>query len=92
MYELQGENTTVFTGDLHTYNTHLTWGAHPVKCDNLIIEATYAGRLHPDRKKNEHKLIEKVKDRRRAGREGHHAVLRGRAYPRDHAHPQGPQV
>jgi putative mRNA 3-end processing factor len=62
MYELRGDNTTVFTGDLHTYNTNLTWGAHPVKCDNLIIEATYAGRLHPDRKREEQKLIEKVKE------------------------------
>ena len=62
MYELRGDNTTVFTGDLHTHNTNLTWGAHPVKCDNLIIEATYAGRLHPDRKKEEQKLIEKVKE------------------------------
>jgi putative mRNA 3-end processing factor len=62
MYELRGDNTTVFTGDLHTYNTNLTWGAHPVKCDNLIIEATYAGRLHPDRKKEEQKLIERVKE------------------------------
>ena len=62
MYELRGDNTTVFTGDLHTHNTNLTWGAHPVKCDNLIIEATYAGRLHPDRKKEEQKLIERVKE------------------------------
>ena len=62
MYELRGDNTTVFTGDLHTYNTNLTWGAHPVKCDNLIIEATYAGRLHPDRKREEQKLIERVKE------------------------------
>jgi putative mRNA 3-end processing factor len=62
MYELRGDNTTVFTGDLHTQNTNLTWGAHPVKCDNLIIEATYAGRLHPDRKKEEQKLVERVKE------------------------------
>ncbi len=62
MYELRGDNTTVFTGDLHTYNTNLTWGAHPVKCDNLIIEATYAGRLHPDRKREEQKLIERVRE------------------------------
>jgi putative mRNA 3-end processing factor len=62
MYELRGDNTTVFTGDLHTHNTNLTWGAHPIKCDNLIIEATYAGRLHPDRKKEEQKLIERVKE------------------------------
>lgn len=62
MYELRGEKTTVFTGDLHTYNMRLVWGAHPVKCDNLIIEGTYSGRLHPDRMKTEYELIEKVKE------------------------------
>jgi len=61
MFEIKGEQTTVFTGDLHTYNMQLVWGAHPVKCDNLIIEGTYSGRLHPDRLKTEYELIEKVK-------------------------------
>ena len=62
MYELRGEKTTLFTGDLHTYNMRLVWGAHPVKCDNLVIEGTYSGRLHPDRQKTEHAMIEKVKE------------------------------
>lgn len=62
MYELKGEQTTIFTGDMHTYNMRLVWGAHPVKCDNLIIEGTYSGRLHPDRQKTEYELIEKVKE------------------------------
>ncbi len=62
MYELKGEQTTVFTGDMHTYNMRLVWGAHPVQCDNLIIEGTYSGRLHPDRQKTEYELIEKVKE------------------------------
>lgn len=61
MFELKGEQTTVFTGDMHTYNMRLVWGAHPIQCDNLIIEGTYSGRLHPDRLKTEHELIEKVK-------------------------------
>jgi putative mRNA 3-end processing factor len=61
MFELKGDQTTVFTGDLHTFNMRLVWGAHPVKCDNLIIEGTYSGRLHPDRLKTEYELIEKVK-------------------------------
>jgi putative mRNA 3-end processing factor len=61
MFELKGEQTTVFTGDMHTYNMRLVWGAHPVQCDNLIIEGTYSGRLHPDRLKTEYELIEKVK-------------------------------
>jgi len=62
MYELRGERITLFTGDIHTYNTRLVWGAHPVRCDNLIIESTYAGRFHQDRLKTEHQLIEKVKE------------------------------
>jgi putative mRNA 3-end processing factor len=61
MFELKGEQTTVFTGDMHTYNMRLVWGAHPIQCDNLIIEGTYSGRLHPDRLKTEYELIEKVK-------------------------------
>ncbi len=61
MFELKGEQTTVFTGDMHTYNMRLVWGAHPIQCDNLIIEGTYSGRLHPDRMKTEYELIEKVK-------------------------------
>ncbi|HOL06823.1 MAG TPA: MBL fold metallo-hydrolase [Methanomassiliicoccaceae archaeon] len=62
MYELRGDQTTVFTGDMHTANMRLVWGAHPVKCDNLILEATYSGRNHPDRAKTERELIEKVKE------------------------------
>ncbi|HTY46631.1 MAG TPA: MBL fold metallo-hydrolase [Methanomassiliicoccales archaeon] len=62
MFELRGEQTTLFTGDMHTYNTRLVYGAHPVKCDNLIMEGTYGGRLHPDRLKTEYQLIEKVKE------------------------------
>jgi len=62
MFELRGDKTTVFTGDMHTYNTRLVYGAHPIKCDNLIIEATYGGRLHPDRMKTEYQFIQKVKE------------------------------
>jgi len=62
MYELRGDQTTVFTGDMHTTNMRLVWGAHPVKCDNLIMEATYAGRNHTERNKTERELVEKVKE------------------------------
>ena len=62
MYEIRGESTTLFTGDLHTQSTRLTNGAKPVKCDNLVIEATYAGRNHPARKKSETLLIQKVRE------------------------------
>jgi putative mRNA 3-end processing factor len=62
MYELRGGETTLFTGDLNTYSTKLVWGAHPVKCDNLIIESTYAGRDHPDRAQEEKRFVAKVRD------------------------------
>ncbi len=62
MYEIKGHDTTLFTGDLHTENTRLTYGARPVKCDNLIIEATYAGRNHPPRLKSEALLVQKVRE------------------------------
>jgi len=62
MYEMKGHQTTLFTGDLHTENTRLTSGANPVKCDNLVIEATYAGRNHPPRLKSEALLQQKVRE------------------------------
>ncbi|MCE5295602.1 MAG: MBL fold metallo-hydrolase [Euryarchaeota archaeon] len=62
MFELKGDKTTVFTGDLNTYNSRLVYGAHPVKCDNLIIESTYAGRPQRDRQKEEQRLVDKVKE------------------------------
>ncbi|MCU0861632.1 MAG: MBL fold metallo-hydrolase, partial [Methanomassiliicoccales archaeon] len=63
MYELNGTRTSLFTGDLHTISTRLVRGANPVKCDNLFIEATYAGRNHlQSRLKEEYRFIEKVKE------------------------------
>jgi putative mRNA 3-end processing factor len=60
MYELRGSSTTLITGDLHTLDTRLVKGAKPVKCDNLIMEATYSGRNHPDRLKTEYSFLNKV--------------------------------
>jgi putative mRNA 3-end processing factor len=64
MYKLQEQDgkEIVFTGDINTVNTKLQTGAKPPKCDVLIMEATYAGRPHPDRKEVERKFREKVKD------------------------------
>ncbi|MBN1109712.1 MAG: MBL fold metallo-hydrolase [Methanomassiliicoccales archaeon] len=62
MYEIKGHNTTLFTGDLHTENTRLTYGARPIQCDNLVIEATYAGRNHPPRPKTEALLVQRVRE------------------------------
>jgi putative mRNA 3-end processing factor len=62
MFEIKGENTTLFTGDLNTIDTRLINGTSPVKCDNLIIEATYAGRNHELRQKIEKKFFDKVQE------------------------------
>ncbi len=61
MFEVNGNQTILFTGDLHTLTTDLVWGAKSVPCDTLIIEATYAGRNHPDRLKTEHEFLEKIR-------------------------------
>ncbi|TLZ98445.1 MAG: MBL fold metallo-hydrolase, partial [Methanobacteriota archaeon] len=60
MYEVNGAETSLFTGDLHTLTTDLVWGAKPVACDNLFIESTYAGRQHPERLKSEHAFLRKI--------------------------------
>jgi len=60
MYEINSGQTILFTGDLHTLTTDLVWGARPVKCDTLFIEATYAGRQHPERLKSEYAFLKKV--------------------------------
>ncbi len=66
MYEIQGDENLLFTGDIQTVNTHLVWGAKPVKTDVLIMESTYAGREHPPREEVEYNFkakIEEVVDR-----------------------------
>lgn len=60
MYEINGNQTLLFTGDLHTLTTDLVWGARPVKCDTLFIESTYAGRQHPERLKSEYAFLKKI--------------------------------
>ncbi len=60
MYEVNGNETMLFTGDLHTLTTDLVWGARPVKCDTLFVESTYAGRQHPERLKSEYAFLKKV--------------------------------
>lgn len=62
MYEMQGRETTLITGDIHTLDTRLVLGAKPVKCDNLIMESTYSGRNHPPRLKVEYNFIKKIEE------------------------------
>ncbi|MCL2148792.1 MAG: MBL fold metallo-hydrolase [Methanomassiliicoccaceae archaeon] len=60
MFEFKCDNSTVYTGDLHTENQKLVLGARPVKCKNLIIEGTYGGRNHPPRGETTDAFIAKI--------------------------------
>ncbi len=60
MFEVNGPETLLFTGDLQTVSTDLVLGARPVKCDTLVIESTYAGRQHPERLKSEFEFLQFV--------------------------------
>lgn len=62
MIEVHGDSTTVFTGDLNTRDSRLLKGAEPVICDNLILEATYAGRDHEPREEQEKEFIRKINE------------------------------
>ncbi|PKK85315.1 MAG: MBL fold metallo-hydrolase [Thermoplasmata archaeon HGW-Thermoplasmata-1] len=62
MFEMRGGRRMLFTGDLDTRNARLVWGAHPVKCDVLFMEATYSGRDHPERGEEEKRFIDTIDD------------------------------
>jgi putative mRNA 3-end processing factor len=67
MFELNGHETVLFTGDLQTVPTDLVLGAKPVKCDTLVMESTYAGRNHQERLKSEYEFLTFVKNIVRIG-------------------------
>src|SRR5208282_1683435 len=56
----RGEKDVLFTGDLQTHPTHLVGGAEPLECDVLVMESTYSGKEHPDRKETERRFRDKV--------------------------------
>lgn len=56
----RGEKDVLFTGDLQTHATHLVGGAEPLECDVLVMESTYSGKEHPDRKETERRFRDKV--------------------------------
>jgi putative mRNA 3-end processing factor len=60
MFLYRGSKDVLFTGDVQTIATHLVAGAVPVKCDVLVMESTYAGRDHPDRRETERRFRDKV--------------------------------
>src|SRR3989442_4995920 len=57
MYEVNGTETTLFTGNLHTLTTDLVWVARPSMCDTSLIESTYACRQHPHSLKSDHAIF-----------------------------------
>ncbi len=68
MFELKGDRNIVFTGDINVQNTHLVKGAKPVDCDLLVLEGTYAGRDHPQKRKElEKELLDKIDEVNRRG-------------------------
>jgi putative mRNA 3-end processing factor len=60
MFEIIGDTSTLYTGDLHTACTGLVGPAHPVDCENLFIEGTYGGRLHVPRNEAEAAFLNKI--------------------------------
>jgi putative mRNA 3-end processing factor len=62
MFLYRGEKDLLFTGDLQTIPTHLVDGARSVGCDTLVIESTYAGREHPDRRETEKRFLDKIEE------------------------------
>lgn len=60
MFRLAGEREVLFTGDINTIDTLLVRRTMPVKTDVLIMESTYAGRIHPDRRELMRQFLDKV--------------------------------
>jgi len=54
------EYKILHTGDMDTRDSPNSIGATPVKCDILLLESTYAGKDHPERKLEESRFIAKV--------------------------------
>ncbi len=59
-----GKGAVVYSGDIMSWDTELLRGLEPLreKTDALIMESTYGERDHPDREKQEKRLVERVKE------------------------------
>ncbi|MDD2626275.1 MAG: MBL fold metallo-hydrolase [Candidatus Methanomethylophilus sp.] len=60
MFEFKGDNSTLYTGDIHTEDQKLVLGARPLDCKNLFIEGTYGGRNHPPKEDTINAFIAKI--------------------------------
>lgn len=59
-WEVEGDKTLVFTGDLYTRDSRLVKAAKPIACDALVLESTYAGREHPPRDQVEKEFLASI--------------------------------
>jgi len=55
-------HTILWSGDLDTRDSPNTFGAKPIDCDILCLEATYGGKEHPDRPTEEARFVASVKE------------------------------
>ncbi|MCL4412629.1 MAG: MBL fold metallo-hydrolase, partial [Candidatus Thermoplasmatota archaeon] len=60
MYRVQNESSIVFTGDIQSIDTHLTFGIKPISTDVLVVESTYAGKEHPPRPSVEENFLSSI--------------------------------
>jgi len=60
MYKVQNESIIVFTGDIQSIDTHLTFGIKPISTDVLVVESTYAGKEHPPRPSVEENFLSSI--------------------------------
>lgn len=60
MYLIQNDRRVVFTGDIQSIDTHLTFGIKPIDTDVLIVESTYAGKEHPPRPSVEENFLSSI--------------------------------
>jgi len=56
------DESAVCAFDINTTDTHLIRGVRPVKCDTLLVECTYAGVEHPERRELERQFLDEVDD------------------------------
>ncbi|MCL4332668.1 MAG: MBL fold metallo-hydrolase [Candidatus Thermoplasmatota archaeon] len=62
MWQFNNSKSVLVTGDLYTDRTNLLNGAVPVKSDILVIESTYAGKNHENRRQVINRLKQRVKE------------------------------
>jgi putative mRNA 3-end processing factor len=60
MFLYRGQKDLLFSGDVQSIPTRLVPPAEPLECSVLVLESTYAGREHPDRKETERRFRDKV--------------------------------